>query len=298
MGFGIFSRFSYFSRFSRRFVFLFHFALLGAGFLSAVPAMAAKGGQKGSQKVTAKGATAKGATAKGVTAKEVMLKVDQQSKKHKTQKMEVYMSIRNGGGGKKTRYFNLSKLIEDKGNHSLIKFYRPAEVKGTGVLTESKGGSASAQQWVYFPAFRSVKKLRTEKQNDSFMGSDFSYSDVAGRQVDQDSHTFFKSEDDKYYYIQSVPKDSKDAYSKLEIKVYKSIHIPTEVRFYNKKGKKLKTLSNKKINKVEGMYIVVHSIMENHLSKGRTELKIEPKKIKLGISLSKGDVGLRALKSI
>ena len=265
--------------------FLFHFSWVMVVFLGLSPIVVAGQGQRGGP-------------ASKMTARKIMIKVDEQAKKHKTQKMEVHMSIRNSKGSQKTRYFNLSKLIAIKGDHSLIKFYRPADVKGTGVLTESKIGSDPAQQWVYFPAFRSVKKLRTEKQNDSFMGSDFSYSDVAGRQVDQDVHTFFKKEDDKYYYIRSIPKNSTDAYSKLEVKVYKSIWVPTEVHFYNKKGQKLKTLFNKKISKIEGMYMVVHSVMENHLSKGDTELKIESKKIKVGISLSKGDVGLRALKSI
>ena len=45
------------------------------------------------------------------------------------------------------------------------------------------------------------------------MGSDFTYSDIAG-QLSQDDHTLVK-EDDAYFYVKSVPKQSQDSIIRL-----------------------------------------------------------------------------------
>ena len=103
-------------------------------------------------------------------------------------------------------------------------------------------------------------------------GSDFTNNDLAGRKVSRDKHAIIK-EDDKKIYIESHPKDSNDIYSKLEIEVLRSILVPAQIVFYDKKGAKLKTLFNARIKKTNNMYVVVEAIMTNHQSGGSSTLK-------------------------
>ena len=105
------------------------------------------------------------------------------------------------------------------------------------------------------------------------MGSDFSYSDVAGRQLYQDDHSFI-NETEEYFFIRSVPKDATDPYSRIDLVIKKNIYVPLQIIFYNRKGKKLKTLINNKIELYNNLYITIEAVMKNHLTGSSTLLQI------------------------
>ena len=230
------------------------------------------------------------ADAKGT---KIMQQVANQSELHKTQKSVVYMTILDAKNRQRDRYFNYTKKIVSKNEtKSLIKFYKPTNIKNTALLSSADKIKDKTTQWLYLPAFKSVKRLSTEEKNKSFVGSDFSISDIAGRLVNKDRHRFIK-EDSKYYYIESVPKDSQDPYAKLIVVVHKETFVPIKIDFYDRQNKLFKTLSNQKVKKIKGMYLVTKSIMNNRETKGQTT--ITSSDIRVGISVSNADVGLRGL---
>lgn len=224
---------------------------------------------------------------------EIMRKVDSQSKKYLTQESEVFMLITDKNSKERKRYFLHKKKINGDETKSLIKFYKPSNVKGTALLTNAPSNSSTNKQWVYFPALRSIKQLSTKDQNNSFMGSDFSYSDIAGRQIEKDNHKLLKTTD-KYFIIESIPKDKKDSYSKLELVIDKKLYVILRIKFFNQKQQKLKTLTNQKIDKIKKMYVVTKSTMENHLNNSKTILDISD--VQLGIKLTNHDISIKALK--
>ena len=226
-------------------------------------------------------------------AQKIMQQVEAQSEIHKTQESRVFMKILDRKKRQRERYFNYTKkILNNTETRSLVKFYKPTNIKNTALLSYSFKNK-STTQWLYLPAFKNVKKLSTEEKNQSFMGSDFSIADIAGRRVNQDTHKLTK-EDKKFYYIESVPKDKNDNYSKLEITVAKKIYVPIRIVFYDKNKKKLKTLENSSIKKIKGMYIITKSLMENHQTSGST--LTENSNIKVGIPISNTEVGIRGLK--
>ncbi len=223
----------------------------------------------------------------------IMKKVRDQARIHRTKTSEVLMVIQNKNKRKRERYFNHLKKVKGKENRGMVKFFQPSSVKGTSLLSVSHDDEEGTNQWIYLPAFRSIKKLSTKEKNQSFMGSDFSISDIAGRNLKQDQHKLIKK-DNKYFYVMSKPKSKEDQYSKLKFKVHKKFYVPIEIKFYNKKKKHFKTMKNIKLKKIKGMYLVTKSIMENHKTKGRTTLNAS--KIKVGISILDNDIGIRGLK--
>ncbi len=232
------------------------------------------------------------ADAKG---RSVMLQVYQESRKHSTQESNVLLRILDQEKRERVRSFTSRRLLESpERSKSLIKFYRPPNVSGTSLLTHTDDAQNTTEQWIYFPALRNVRQLDTEGRNESFMGSDFTYADVAGRQIDQDEHTLL-NETKTRWIIQSIPKDKTQAYSKLILLVDKKSKVPLRVVFYDRKGKKLKTLSNTKISIVKGMHLATNSVMLNHRSKGRSLLVVN--EVKVGVNISQNDVGIIALKS-
>ena len=220
---------------------------------------------------------------------EVMQEVDNRSKQYQTQIADVYMKI-SQEDSTKNRYFKNIKKINKNLEKSLIRFYKPAKIKNTVLLTHK---NETKTQWLYLPAFKTINRINTKNQNNSFMGSDFSYADIAGRKINEDTHTKIK-EDAKYFYVQSIPKDSEDIYSKIELIISKKLYIPLRVTFYNKNNQRLKRLTNKKIENFGVMNLVTVAIMKNYLRNSKTKLEIS--NVVFDKPVSDNEVGLRGIK--
>ena len=207
--------------------------------------------------------------------REIMQKVQQQSRIHKNQKFDIFMRIVDEKERERTRFFTSWKKYHDNHSYGLARFYKPVNLKNTGLLSildENKATNLT-DQWLYLPAFRSIKKLSSNDKNKSFMGSDFSNSDMGGRHIDADKHKFI-SESEKYYVVESIPKSSEDAYTKIVYKIHKKTLVPTKVRFFVKDNELIKVLSNKKIKKHKGMYIAVSAVMSNSKTSSKTYVKV------------------------
>ena len=201
----------------------------------------------------------------------IMQAVYEQGRLHKNQQADVQLVIKDDEGRERNRFFTLRHKIFAERTKTLVKFYEPASVRGTALLSETLDKETHPSQWIYLPAFRSIKRLSSEEQNKSFVGSDFTNGDVAGRKVERDRHVI-KEKTDKVAIIESTPTKSDDDYTKLEVHVLLSVMVPARIVFYGKGGEKLKTLHNKNIRKIEGMYTVVEAVMENHQSGGESTI--------------------------
>lgn len=228
------------------------------------------------------------------TGRDVMDRVYKQSDIFPQSEAEVRLTIVDKKGRERVRFFNLRSKSSEGFKRSLVKFFKPANVKGVGLASETNLDTEAKQQWVYFPSLKSVKKLSTAEQDGSFMGSDFSYSDIAGRTLDQDAHKVFQ-QNDKFYVIESVPNNQEDAYSKYYTTVDKATNIVRSVTFYDRAGEKLKTLSNRKVIKVNGELMVSNSVMTNHQTEGSSTM--DRSSIVVDVSFSNNDVGLKGLKA-
>lgn len=226
--------------------------------------------------------------------RDVMDRVYKQSDVFSQSEAEVRLLVVDKRGRERERFFNLRSKGGDGFKRSLVKFFKPANVKGVGLASETNLSTEAKSQWVYLPATKNLKKLSTSEQDGSFMGSDFSYSDIAGRTLDQDAHKVFQ-QNDKFYVIESVPNDAGDAYSKYYTTVDKATNIVRSVTFYDKAGDKLKTLANKKVIKVNGELMVSNSVMTNHKSGGSSTM--ERSAINVDVNYSDNDVGLKGLKA-
>jgi len=205
-------------------------------------------------------------------ADELMRQVYEQRRTQKSQRTDVELVIKDRKGRKRVRHFKMLYKILPGQTKSLLRFYKPADIKGTGlfnIVYDKKG--RENEQWIYFPAFRRMDQLSTEEKHQSFMGSDLTNADVAGRKPDEDSHKLVSS-GERISVVSSVPRDISDPYSKIETHIIDKIKVPEKIVFYDRSGSLLKTLRSRKIAKIGGMYIVVESEIENHRSGGSTYL--------------------------
>ena len=234
------------------------------------------------------------AAALAETGRDVMQRVYQQSDIFPQSEATVRLTVVDKKGRERERFFYLRAKNDAGYKRSLVKFFKPANVKGVGLASETEQATQDKNQWVYFPSLKSVKKLSSSEQDGSFMGSDFSYSDIAGRTLDQDTHKIFQ-QNDKFYVVESVPSDKADAYSKYYTTIDKATNIVRSVTFYDKAGEKLKTLSNHKVVKVKDGLVVSVSVMSNHKTGGASTM--DRSSIDVDVDFSNNDVGLKGLKA-
>ncbi len=227
------------------------------------------------------------------TGRAAMQAVFDQSRLHKNQSAEVKLSILDQSGRERVRYFRYLYKVLPGRTKSLIKFYKPPTVRGTGLLNDAEDDAEQTEQWIYLPALKTVKKLNTRDKHKSFMGSDFTNADISGRQVNQDRHVL-KKDDGKIITILSTPKDKSEPYGRIETQIIKKINVPRRVIFYDRQNAKLKTLENQVVQKIDGMFTVMKAVMINHRTQGKSHIKKENFNVSAAIDVN--EVGFKGLK--
>lgn len=92
-------------------------------------------------------------------------------------------------GTKKEKSFTIWRKLKPDTVHfdSVTRFHAPAEVKGEAILfLENAKGENDIM--IYLPAYQKVRRIERSQQSASFMGSDFSYSDITTPHVDDYTH--------------------------------------------------------------------------------------------------------------
>lgn len=220
-----------------------------------------------------------------LTGREVMEKIKAKNENYVGTKAKMVMTLIDAHGNKVERIMS-SKVLEDNknGDKSITAFEKPLDVKGTKLLTiaSSKGTN---KQWLYLPKFKRVKKINAKNQSGSFMGSEFSYEDIAGQSINNYNYKIL-SEDDKNWTVESKPIE-KSGYSKMITVISKDKLNPLSVKYYDRKGELLKvsTLEQFKAYKVKGKtFDLANKIsMENKQTKKKSVIVWTERK--LGVKL-------------
>ena len=141
-------------------------------------------------------------------------------------------------------------------NRAVIVFREPASIRGTRFLSIENSGRGN-DQWIYLPSLAKVRRIAASEGSDSFMGTDFSYDDIASadRKADLDNHVLLRNEkykDNDCYVIESTPKDSNYQYSKMVQWIDRSYFVPYKVELYDKRGNQVKLLEILELREVQG----------------------------------------------
>lgn len=95
----------------------------------------------------------------------------------------------------KVKDFSWWRKLQGDGIHfnTFTRFHRPAEIKNEAILfKETTEGQADIQ--MYLPAYKKVRRVESGQQSGSFMGSDFSYSDIATPHLEDYTYKLLKEE--------------------------------------------------------------------------------------------------------
>ncbi len=213
------------------------------------------------------------------TGRAIMEKLDQLKKPMDVQTHLKMTLISVKGDKERSRSRELTsieKKFEDGifKSKSLLRFSQPKEVKGTGFLTWDRADEAD-DQWLYLPALKKVKRIRTKEKGRSFMGTDFSYDDLSGRALDVDEYTLLGEgvvHGSDCYKVKAKPKEKGSQYSSRIVWVEKKNSLMKRVEFFNKKGMPSKILDIPEHVKNGDYWTATKMIMKNLKNNHRTEL--------------------------
>ncbi len=200
-----------------------------------------------------------GGTAHAISAHDVMQQSQSIQEKPQTRRGNMTMTLVDKNGDKRVRKVTTYSKKFGPDTKSVLFFLEPADVKGTGFLQFGyKAADQDDDQWLYLPALKRIRKITSSNKNQSFMGTDFSYDDMATRDVDDDEHKLLREDtvgDQAVWVIESTPKklEEDDEYSKAVSFIRKSDYLPAKVEFYDRKGALEKTLVVQAVTMVDGI---------------------------------------------
>ena len=77
------------------------------------------------------------------------------------------------------------------GDRLLIRFTYPNDIRGTGFLVWEHP-AADDERFLYLPSLARVRRIAGTETQESFVGSDFTYEDIGGREFDEYTYTLIE----------------------------------------------------------------------------------------------------------
>jgi len=196
---------------------------------------------------------------------------------------KVLMTITDSQGRTRTREFAILRRDDpapdgkDDDSHCgnqkfYVYFSRPADVNKM-VFMVHKNVDREDERYLYLPALDLVKRIAATEKRTSFVGSDFLYEDVSGRNINDDTHELVETSQN-YYVLKNTPKDPASVeFSHFKMWIHKTSFIPVKGEYYDKNGDKYREYSAEKVETVDGFTTVTKARMSDLKAKSATVIE-------------------------
>ncbi len=192
-------------------------------------------------------------------------------------KARVLMKLITKGGKERIREMTmLRKNYGASGGEQkyFMYFFKPADVRKMTFMVYKYPGR-NDDRWLFIPAINMTKRIAARDKTSSFVGSDFTYEDISGRDIEDDTHSLEKEEKlngKEVYVIKSIPKAGDVNYRYKLSWIDKEHFLPLKEEYYDLKGELMKVFTADKIEKIKGLPTAVKRTMKNIQSGHRTEV--------------------------
>lgn len=189
----------------------------------------------------------------------------------------------------------------ERADRLLIRFLFPNDIKGTGFLVLEHPG-ADDERFLYLPALGRVRRIAGEEKQGSFVGSDFTYEDMGGRELDD--YTYVVVEDAATWTgpdgrpwpawrLESRAKDPNATYPRVVSTVLKDVFVVAAAENFNRRDEVVKTFEVRRLARVSGIWTALDMVMQNRRDRTRTELEVT--KAEYNVGLKEADFSRREL---
>lgn len=168
----------------------------------------------------------------------------------------------------------------------VVHFESPSDLTGTNLLLHTLPFKDD-DRWLYFPTEKIFRRIRARDKNSNFMGTDFTYEDLADREPAEENHKFLRIEEVDgvfCYVVESTPKDLRSAcYSKTVTWVEKNHFVKTRIEYWDLGGRHLKSYTASNLVEVDGAWFPTRLVMRTDRSTQNTV--VERSGIRIGLGL-------------
>lgn len=195
------------------------------------------------------------------------------------QQVDMEMTLRSPDGRTSQRRVRLQQREgpAGEGDKALLIFEAPPDIAGTALLTHEALGAADDAQWLYLPAYKRVKRVAAQDRSGRFVGTEFSYEDLAGDRVEDFDYRFLgeeRADGRRMLRVERVPLNRGSEYSRQETWVDAENGQVVRALLYDRKGRHIKTFEATDWVRHEGRFWRPHSMTMTHVPSGRsTSLK-------------------------
>ena len=195
-------------------------------------------------------------------------------------KEAVSMRIVNRQGHVRSRRLTILRLDQSDGREQsyYLYFHEPPDVQGMSFLVMKHPGKDD-DRWLYLPAIDLVKRIATSDKRTSFAGSDFTYEDVSGRDLEEDEHELLGEEavgEHSAAVVKSTPKRPGEVeFSYRKFWIDTATHLPLKVEHYNLQGRVYKAYETQEIQTIDGTPTITKAIMKDLDNERFTEITVQ-----------------------
>ncbi|KAF0192294.1 MAG: hypothetical protein FD165_919 [Gammaproteobacteria bacterium] len=199
------------------------------------------------------------------------------------QQTKLSITLKDKSGSEKknvyARYWKDYKGRDDIADKMLLTTEYPPDAEGSKFLrwAYTRESRKNADQWIYLPVLKKVRRVSVRDEGDSFLGSDLTYADIGMRAVEEDNHAFYETDDPNrsdYYVIESTPKEASSLYSRRILWFNKSASaddcVNVRIDYFDKKNNTLLKTQTLKWQRHDGAWVwdrvEVHNVQNDHRS--------------------------------
>lgn len=208
-------------------------------------------------------------------------------------KSDVAMELITSDDKQRTRALTMLRLNMPGGAEQkyFLYFREPSDVRRMTFLVW-KYPEKEDDRWVYIPALDLVRRVAASDKRSSFVGSDFIYEDISGRDISADTHKLLREEklgNNDCYVIESKPKETLD-YVRRIAWIDKSTYLPLKEEYYDLQNELARVFTADKIENVStggasgAIPTVLKRTMRNVKSGHRTEVTFKSVTYNVGLT--------------
>jgi hypothetical protein len=189
------------------------------------------------------------------------------------------------------------------GDRMLIRFTYPNDIKGTAFLVWEHP-DADDERFLYLPALGRVRRITGAEAQDNFVGSDFTYEDISGRELDDYSYTMVEQNATwsgadgpgvPAYRIESRAKDAQARFPRIVSTIRKDNFVVVHADIYNRRDERQKVYEVRKLDLIQSIWTLSDVSMTDASAKTHTNLSLT--NVRYNIGLKESDFSRRELEA-
>jgi len=179
-----------------------------------------------------------------------------------------------------------------EGDRMLVRFQSPADIRGTGFLVWEYP-DADDERFLYLPALGRVRRIAGAETQESFVGSDLTYEDIGGRELDHYAYTLAQGlptwtgpdgQSHAVWRLESRARAADAAYPRVVSIVRQDVLMVVAADIFNRRNEREKSYEVRALRQFDGIWTATELSMVNHVQRTRTELTVTTARYNLGLT--------------